>query len=203
VELHWIWKAILIVLIGTLLLRLAGRKSISQMTVAQTVIMISIGSLLIQPVAGRNLWTTFGVAGLLVLTLIALEYVQLKSDTLERFFSGNSLTVIENGVINEKNMKKLRFTTDKLEMRLRQVNVSRMSDVKWATLEPNGQLGYTLHPNAQPATKQDIQNIVELINTKLAYPQSNLQVNQANQMDDIFTEVTKKGHSAPPPKHLQ
>jgi uncharacterized membrane protein YcaP (DUF421 family) len=203
VELHWIWKAILIVLIGTLLLRVAGRKSISQMTVAQTVIMISIGSLLIQPVAGRNLWTTFGVAGLLVATLILLEYVQLKSDKLESFFSGNSLTVVENGVINEKNMKKLRFTTDKLEMRLRQLNVSKLSDVKWATLEPNGQLGYMLHPNAQPATKQDIQNLVELINSKMPAPQSNLHVNQSNQMEDIFTEVYKKGHRNPPPEHLQ
>ena len=45
-DLDWIWKAVLIVLSGTLLLRIAGRKSISQMTLAQTVIMIGIGSLL-------------------------------------------------------------------------------------------------------------------------------------------------------------
>lgn len=202
-ELHWIWKSILIVLIGTILLRLAGRKSISQMTVAQTVIMISIGSLLIQPVSGKNVWTTFGVAGLLILTLITLEYIQLKSDKLETFFSGQSYTVIENGVINEKNMKKLRFTTDKLEMRLRQANIAKMSDVKWATLEANGQLGYMLHPNAQPATKQDIQNLVELVNSKIPSPQSNLQVNQLNQTEDIFTEVKNKGHRDEPPKHLQ
>lgn len=203
VDLHWIWKAILIVLIGTLLLRSAGRKSISQMTVAQTVIMISIGSLLIQPVSGKNVWTTFGVASLLIVTLIILEFLQIKSDKLESFFSGKSLMVVENGVINEKNMKKLRFTTDKLEMRLRQVNVSKLSDVKWATLEPNGQLGYMLHPNAQPATKQDIQNLVELINSKMPSPQSHLQVNQSNQMEDIFTEVHTKGHRNHPPEHLQ
>jgi uncharacterized membrane protein YcaP (DUF421 family) len=202
-DLNWIWKGALIVLVGTLLLRLAGRKSISQMTVAQTVIMISIGTLLIQPISGRNIWVAFTVAGILVVSLILIEYVQIKSDKLESFFSGKSLIVIENGVINETNTKKLRFTVDKLEMRLRQANISKISDVKWATLEPNGQLGYMLHSNAQPATKQDIQNLVELINSKMQFPQSNLQVNQSNDIEDLFTEINNEGHIKPLPDHLQ
>ncbi|GGF25213.1 hypothetical protein GCM10010954_25100 [Halobacillus andaensis] len=43
------------------------------MTLAQTVIMIAIGSLLIQPVSGKNIWVTFGVGSILVLTLIVIE----------------------------------------------------------------------------------------------------------------------------------
>lgn len=55
----WIWKSVLLVVGGTILLRIAGRKSIAQMTLAQTVIMVGIGSLLIQPVAGFNISLTF------------------------------------------------------------------------------------------------------------------------------------------------
>ncbi|SER21889.1 hypothetical protein [Piscibacillus halophilus] len=58
-SLDLLWKAVLIVLVGTMLLRIAGRKTISQMTLAETVIMIAIGSLLIQPVSGNNLGVTF------------------------------------------------------------------------------------------------------------------------------------------------
>lgn len=202
-DLNWIWKGTLIVFVGTMLLRIAGRKSISQMTVAQTIIMISIGTLLIQPVSNRNIWVTFAIAGLLIATLILVEYVQMKSNRLESFFSGQALPVIENGMINEKNLKKLRLPVDKLEMRLRQSNIKRISDVQWATLEANGQLGYALYPQAQPATKQDIQSLVDLINAKLPYPQYNLQVNQIEQTEDIFTEVSKKGPKHLPPKHLQ
>jgi uncharacterized membrane protein YcaP (DUF421 family) len=46
-----IWKTILIFIVGTALLRLGGRKSISQMTVPQVVVMIGLGTLLIQPVS--------------------------------------------------------------------------------------------------------------------------------------------------------
>src|SRR5699024_3390359 len=128
-----IWKAILIVLVGTLLLRIAGRKTVSQMTLAETVLMISLGTLLIQPVVGKNIWLTFGVGVVLVLTLIVLEYVQIKSDALEQLITGKSKILIENGEINEKNLIKLRMTVDQLEMNLRQKNVTNISDVEWAT----------------------------------------------------------------------
>jgi uncharacterized membrane protein YcaP (DUF421 family) len=199
----WIWKSILIVILGTMLFRLAGRKSISQMTVAQTVIMIAVGAILVQPVGNRSIWITLGIAALLIGTLIFLEYVQIKSNFLESFFSGQAIPVIENGMINEENLKRIRLPVDKLEMRLRQSNIKRVSDVQWATLESNGQLGYTLYPQAQPATKQDIQSLVDLINAKLPYPQYNLQVNQIDQTENIFTEVSKNGHKNPPPEHLQ
>ncbi|WP_419889560.1 hypothetical protein [Paenibacillus xylanexedens] len=38
-----------------ILLRIAGRKSISQMSVATTVIMISIGTTIVQPIANHEL----------------------------------------------------------------------------------------------------------------------------------------------------
>lgn len=113
-EWDWIWKAVLMVIVGTILLRIAGRKSIAQMTLAQTVIMIAIGSLLIQPVAGKNVWVTFGVGSVLVATLIVIEFLQVKSDAFEKLITGKSIPLIENGQLVEKNLKKLRLTVDQL-----------------------------------------------------------------------------------------
>ncbi|SFM01854.1 Uncharacterized membrane protein YcaP, DUF421 family [Gracilibacillus orientalis] len=207
-EFDWIWKAILIIVIGTLLLRVAGRKSISQMSLAQTVLMIGIGSLLIQPVSGKNIWVTFGVCAILILTLIALEYFQLKSDKVENFITGKSAILIENGQLVEKNLKKYRLTVDLLEMLLRQQNVTKISDVEWATIEPNGQIGYLLKSDAQPMTKGDFQQV----NTQLKQLQTALNVLQKNtdnntqnpkEQDNIFQEVADKQHQTPPPKHLE
>lgn len=207
-DLDWIWKAVLIVLGGTFLLRIAGRKSISQMTLAQTVIMIGIGSLLVQPLAGKNIWVTLAVGGILVLTLIVMEYGQIKSDAIEKFITGKSKVLVENGTINEKNLRKLRMTVDQLEMKLRQSNVNSISDLQWATLEANGQVGYQLKPESQPVTKkefdllrQDVQKLVLLLEPRL----TPILQNQTQQEDkeDIFKEVSMKTHDNPPPKHLQ
>ncbi|MFG6149865.1 DUF421 domain-containing protein [Halobacillus sp. B23F22_1] len=201
----WIWKAILIILVGTFILRIAGRKSISQMTLAQTVIMIAIGSLLIQPVSGRNIWVTFGVGSILVLTLIVIEYSQVKIDALEKFFTGQSISIIENGQLNKDNLRKQRFTVDQLEMKLRQQNVSTISDVKSATLEPNGQIGYELNEEKKPATKADVDRLlqeVQALKQALGSNKASPSTFESGE-ENIFNEVAQKRHQQPPPSDLQ
>ncbi|WP_102345159.1 DUF421 domain-containing protein [Bacillus sp. Marseille-P3661] len=212
-EWDFIWKAVLIVLAGTVLLRIAGRKTISQMTLAETVLMIGIGSLLIQPVSGKNVWTTILVGAILVATLLIMEYIQLKSDSLEKLITGKSKVVIDNGILNEKNLRKLRLTVDQLEMQLRQNSVSKISDVKWATLEPNGQLGFELKDDAKPVTKKDFeefkQAMINLIPSNTQLTHINEILNIINKQykpesdEDLFAEVQSKEHRSDPPKHLQ
>ena len=69
-DVNLIWQTLLIFIVGTIILRIGGRKTISQMTIPQTVMMITIGTLLIQPVADQGLWTTFAITVILVICLI-------------------------------------------------------------------------------------------------------------------------------------
>ena len=206
-EFDWIWNSILVVIGGTLLLRIAGRKSISQMTLAQVVIMIGIGSLLIEPVSGESIWTTLAVGLILVLTLVIMEYAQMKSDKFEKFITGQSKIIIEDVKLNEQNLRKLRFTVDQLEMKLRQHNVAVISDVRWATLEPNGQVGYELKEEAQPVTKKeflqlqaDVQQLIHLLEPAFAKGFSVHMVPENE--EDIFTEVAEETTDSVP-DHLQ
>lgn len=201
-DFSWAWKAVLIVLVGSILLRIAGRKSIAQMTVAQTIIMIAIGNLLIQPVSERGLGVTFLTAGVLVLTLLVLEYVQLKSNTIEHLITGKAVIVIEDGVINVDNLRSIRMPVDQLEIQLRQANITRISDVRLATIEANGRLGFTLKDYAQPATRQDIATLINLINNKLPGGGSIGKL-QSSPEKDIFSEVKNEPNKQPSPRELR
>ena len=196
-DLNLIWQTILIFIVGTFYLRVSGRKTISQMTIPQTVLVIAIGTLLIDPVTRKGFWTTFFLAGILVISLILAEYIQLKFDKAETVISGKAVPVIENGVLIIDNMKKLRLTVDKLEERLRQVCITSIEDVQYATMESNGQLGYTLKPEKQPATKEDIQNIIALIQNG-----QTLNVNNETK-NNIFVETINKKNTHDVPKKLQ
>ncbi|MBY0757458.1 DUF421 domain-containing protein [Clostridium sardiniense] len=46
--------------------------------------------------------------------------------------------VIENGIINFRNLKKIRLSVDMLEKRLRQLGIASIKDVKYATVEVSG-----------------------------------------------------------------
>ena len=192
-----IWQTILIFIVGTFYLRISGRKTISQMTIPQTVLVIAIGTLLIDPVTRKGFWATFFLAGILVLSLILTEYIQLKFDKAETIISGKAVPVIENGALLVANMKKLRLTVDKLEERLRQVGITSIEDVQYATMESNGQLGYTLKPEKQPATKEDIQNLIALIQTG-----QTLETNNETKQN-IFVETITKKNTHEVPKKLQ
>jgi uncharacterized membrane protein YcaP (DUF421 family) len=154
-DLNWIWQTVLIFYGGRIILRFGGRKSISQMTITQVVVMIGFGSLLIQPIAGKDIFRTLAVGLIITLMMIITEYLEMKFDILETISTGKAKIVIENGILNIKNLRKLRMSVDRLETRLRQSGISSIEDVKYATIEVSGQLGYELNENKKPITKED------------------------------------------------
>lgn len=187
-DLNWVWQSALIFIVGTFILRVGGRKSISQMTISQTIVMIGLGSLLIQPVSGKGLLITFLVAGVLTILMIIIEYLEIKVDFLETIFSGKAVVVIEDGKPNIKNLKKLRLSIDRLETRLRQAGISSIEDVKYATIEVSGQLGYELKDNKKPITQEDLMKLMSEISElkKMINAGSKPKSNKGN---NIFKEI--------------
>lgn len=191
----FIWKALILVACGMILLRISGRKSISQMTVAQTVVMISIGSIIIQPFVNKSVLKTLGVAGVYIVFLLILEYLQIKSNYIENIVTGKSKVVIEDGKLVTENLRKIRLTVDQLEMQLRSRGITDLSDVETATLEPNGRLGYELKRHAKPVTIGEMEKMLGyLIANQDKLPDNNF---------NIFDEVKEDGHKIPNPKNLQ
>lgn len=163
-NLHWIWQTVIIFYVGRFILRLAGRKSISQMTITQVIVMVGIGSLLIQPITGHGLLKTLIIALIIISLMILTEYFEMKFDLIETLSTGKSKIVIENGKPNVKNLKKLRMSIDRLETRLRQSGIASIDDVNYATIEVSGLLGYELKEEKKPMTKDN--NIFNEIKTK-------------------------------------
>lgn len=189
-ELHWIWQTMLIFFVGTFILRVAGRKSISQMTISQTVVMIGLGSLLIQPVTGNGLFITLLVAALFSLLMIVTEFLELKIDFLENLFAGKAVIVIDNGNINTRNLRKLRLSVDRLETRLRQAGIVSIEDVKYATLEVSGQLGYELKDNKKPITKEEFNVLMgEIAQIKEVMGIALNNQRNSNNSNNIFQEI--------------
>lgn len=186
-----IWKTIVIFFAGKLILRLGGRKSISQMTITQTIVMVGIGSLLIQPIAEKGIWGTLMIAFLFTMLMVLSEYLEIKFDLLESLFSGKAVVVIENGEIILKNLKKLRLTVDRLETRLRQNGVSSIKDVKTATIEVSGQIGYELKDDKKPLTKEDFITIMAEISQHNQL-MAGYRKTQKSNSDSIFHEVILK-----------
>ncbi|MGV2940188.1 DUF421 domain-containing protein [Mesobacillus sp. LC4] len=195
----FIWQTAFLILSGILLLRIAGRKSISQMTLAQTVVMISLGTIIVQPIVEKSMWKAIAGAAIFVAAIVILEYLQLKFNFFEKFITGKSKIIIQNGQLNIKNLKKLRLTVDQLEMRLRNKGITKLEDVKYATIEPNGQLGYELMDDAKPLT---IGEFKKALNDYLPAMLMKMEDKAESANPDIFKELNKS-NPQDNPKYLQ
>ncbi len=193
----FIWKSIVVLTAGILLLRLSGRKSIAQLTIGTTIVMISIGTIIVQPIVEQSIWKAIMAAAIFVLTLIFIEYLQMKFNMIENFFQGKSMTIIENGKPVLKNLRKMRMTVDKMETQLRQKGIKNISDVKTATLEPNGRIGYELMPDQQPLTVGEFKRLMQMY-TSTKHPNPYQQ-----QKGNLFDEVRTNQHVNKNPENLQ
>lgn len=195
-DLNWIWHAVLIFIVGTFILRLGGRKSISQMTISQTIVMIGLGSLLIQPVTGKGLLITFLAALILTVLMVVSEYLEMKIDALETLVSGKAVIVVENGKPNIKNLKKIRLSIDRLETRLRQAGISSIEDIKYATIEVSGQLGYELKDNKKPLTQEDFVKLMsEISQLKMMISnKENIKQSKNDGKNNLFKEIKNENY---------
>jgi uncharacterized membrane protein YcaP (DUF421 family) len=140
-----LWIVIIIMLpIGFLVMRLAGRKSLSEMTISQAVMMIAVGSLLIEPIkdrAGGKVFITVLALFLFIIILYALEWLALKNKTFEKWWIGCPKVLISEGQIDYVTLKKVRISETMLQSLLRENGVQHVSDCRTVTIEPNGAVG--------------------------------------------------------------
>ncbi|WP_042460231.1 DUF421 domain-containing protein [Neobacillus dielmonensis] len=195
----FLWQSLVLILAGLSLLRLSGRKSISQMTIAQTIVMISIGTIIVQPIVEKSTIKAIVASAIFVAVTVLLEYLQVKFNPFEKLITGKSKIVIQNGTVNSMNLRKLRMSVDQLEMRLRNVGITKISDIKTATIEANGLLGYELMEDAKPVTVGELKKILSLY-MKPIQEQADNATNQSSsnkEMENIFTEIEKSIQNHP------
>ncbi|KWX88472.1 hypothetical protein AMQ83_06520 [Paenibacillus riograndensis] len=160
---HLIWKCIFLVLTGILLLRLSGRKSIAQLNVATTIIMISIGELIAQGIIEKSVWRAIAAVALFLAVLVVLELLEIRSERIQSLITGEAVIVIRDGQLDMQALRKLRITVNQLEMRLRQLGIANMDDIRRGFIEANGELGYELTEAAKPVTKRDLEILLSRI----------------------------------------
>ena len=100
---------------------------------------------------------TNGIIPILALLLIQLiiSIINLKSIWGRKIICGMPSILIYRGKIDEKIMKKEKFTVNELQERLRQNNVFNIGDVEYAILETSGQLTVIQKPEKRNTIPED------------------------------------------------
>ena len=151
------FRSIVLYIIVLIVMRLMGKREIGQLQPFELAIAIMIADLAAVPMAETGIPISNGIIpilGLLVMHLI-ISFLNLKSMKIREILCGKPAILIYGGKIDEKVLKKERFTLNELQERLRSSNVVNLGDVEYAILETSGQVTVIQKPDKRTTTPKD------------------------------------------------
>ena len=135
-------RSILLYIIVLIVMRIMGKREIGQLQPFELAISIMIADLASTPMADSGIPITNGIIPILALLVMHLliSLLNIKSIKAREILCGKPAILIYRGRIDEKMLKKERFTINELEERLRGNNIVNIGDVEYAILETSGQI---------------------------------------------------------------
>ena len=154
-------RSIVLYIIVLIVMRLMGKREIGQLQPFELAIAIMIADLASIPMTDIGIPISNGIipiCGLLVMHLL-ISSINIKSRKMRELICGKPTILIYRGKIDEKALKKERFTVNELEERLRGNNIVNLGDVEYAILETSGQVTVIQKPEKRTTIPEDF-NIV-------------------------------------------
>lgn len=131
--------------------RLSGLRSFSKMSSFDFAMTVAVGSLIASAITTKNppLFQAIIALAALYILQIAVAVMRQKSSFLKNLADNQPLLLMDGSEMLNENMKKARVTPDDLLAKLRESNITRLSQVKAVVMETTGDISVLHHENEQ------------------------------------------------------
>ena len=150
-------RSVTLYIVLILVIRLMGKRQIGELEPSEFVVSMLIADLASVPMQDNGIPLLSGLVP--ILTVLALELIlavaSLRSIKLRRFLCGKPVILMQDGKIQQANLRRTRITIDELVGHLRQSGITDLEQVQFAILETDGQLSVLPYPKYQPAPAKD------------------------------------------------
>src|SRR5690606_26945002 len=146
------FRTVLLYVFILIILRLMGKREVGELSVIDVVvfvIMAEVVAVALQSPDKKLSHSIFPVLLLLVIQLLT-SFLSLKSKKFRDVVDGDPTLIIQDGIIQEEEMRKQRYNLDDLFQQLREQQIGSVRDVSYAYLEPSGNLSVFTNENTQP-----------------------------------------------------
>lgn len=141
-----------------ILTRLMGNKEMSQLTMFDYIIGITIGSIAAEMSTALEDDFMQPLIAMIIYAIIsiAISVFSCKSLNFRRFIYGNSLILYDNGEIYVKNLKKAKIDINEFLMQCRVNGFFDLNNLQTAILEINGKISFLPKETQRPVTPNDL-----------------------------------------------
>jgi uncharacterized membrane protein YcaP (DUF421 family) len=151
-----VWRGVAVYLFLLILFRIAGKRSVAQITTFDFVLLLIIGEATQQALLGEDFSVTnaFLVIGTLLAMEIGFTLLKRRWPILDIWLDGVPMIIVENGVALKKRMHKARVDEEDVLAAARERHgLERMDQIKFAILERSGGISIVPAPAESSAPK--------------------------------------------------
>lgn len=132
--------AIYVALVTTL--RISGKRTLSKLNAFDLVVTVSLGSVLGAVLVNASITVAEGVVAIAVLVLsqLAVTFLSVRWSSFEKFVKAEPSVVLEGGIRQTDEMRRVRLTRRELRAAMRAAGVTAEEHVQAITLETDGSL---------------------------------------------------------------
>jgi uncharacterized membrane protein YcaP (DUF421 family) len=125
-----------------LVTRIAGRRELSSLQPFALILLVVIGDLVQQGITQSDESVTGALIVISTITLLSVlvSWVSFRSGRVRVVTEGESIILVDDGDVIERNLRRERLTHGDLEEEARRQQVSSLSDIRWAILERDGSI---------------------------------------------------------------
>ncbi|MCI8350314.1 MAG: DUF421 domain-containing protein [Oscillospiraceae bacterium] len=149
-----IGKAIILYFVIMISLRIMGKRQIGELQPTELVVTILISNIASLPIEDVNIPVLGAI--LPIATIVCLEvfvsYLSLRFRRVRELLEGDYRVIIQNGVIDQKELANLRFSLEDILEELRAQGIFDIRDVVFAAVETNGKISVYQKKSEQPVT---------------------------------------------------
>lgn len=141
----------------TAFMRLMGKRQLGELQPGELVITLLVSEIAANPIIDSTLPLLNCIIPLILLVGFEIlnSVIDMKSVRFRYFTEGKPITVIRNGQLDQRQLKKLRFTVNDILSALRQKDIFNIEDVEYAIVETNGTLSALLKPEKRNSTPKN------------------------------------------------
>ncbi len=141
-----------------LVIKMLGKKQVSQLNVFDYVIGISLGNLAAEMTINNDISILSGLLAMVIYGSCSLfvSFVTNKSIIARRLISGVPIILIEDGKISKQQLKKVKLDINDLLQDAREDGIFDISKVDYAIMEVSGKVTFLLKDENAPLTANDL-----------------------------------------------
>ncbi len=147
-------RTLIVFFVIIIFMRIMGKRQLRELEPSELVVAVLISDLAAHPLQDIGIPLLNGLIP--AITLLSLELLLsgliMHSSFFQKLICGKPSILIENGKINQKEMKKNRFTLEELYEELRGKSILDIASVQYAILETDGTLNIIQFPVRGPLT---------------------------------------------------